>query len=352
MQEAQINASLNHIAGRQDQKEREKLMTELNRHLELESNQLEVATAQWQNKVQFRQQELREQSNVLQSTAPSISSNNSEGTASGRSERSMKIRRPMLEIPSFSGNFREFNSFWAVFESLVHNDDELSDIDKFLFLKQALKGRAAVTISCIPVVGDRYHAAVNILKKQFDRSANMADIIINEIERLQRASESPRSCRETFEAINSRIIHLEQTGMRMNADRVWRRMILSKFPEFICTTVIQKETECDHSSDVSEIMNTIDDVIALRETTALTKRLYFQRTVTETAYPNKASTERSSEMKGTHQENRKGCACAGNSIHHIAARSTQLHKRVDLKYESRKHAGDASQKITNPRIAP
>ncbi|KAL6738361.1 hypothetical protein Aduo_011917 [Ancylostoma duodenale] len=247
------------------------------RHLELESHQLEVAAAQWQNKVQFRQQELREQSNVLQSTAPSISSNNSEGTASGRSERSMKIRRPMLEIPSFSGNFREFNSFWAVFESLVHNDDELSDIDKFLFLKQALKGRAAVTISCIPVVGDRYHAAVNILKKQFDRSANMADIIINEIERLQRASESPRSCRETFEAINSRIIHLEQTGMRMNADRVWRRMILSKFPEFICTTVIQKETECDHSFDVSEIMNTIDDVIALRETTALTTETLFPK---------------------------------------------------------------------------
>ncbi|KAL6729931.1 hypothetical protein Aduo_000940 [Ancylostoma duodenale] len=277
MQEAQINASLNHIAGRQDQKEREKLMTELNRHLELESHQLEVAAAQWQNKVQFRQLELREQSNVLQSTAPSISSNNSEGTASGRSERSMKIRRPMLEIPSFSGNFREFNSFWAVFESLIHNDDELSDIDKFLFLEQALKGRSAVTISCIPVVGDRYHAAVNILKKQFDRSANMADIIINEIKRLQRASESPRSCRETFEAINSRIIHLEQTGMRMNADRVWRRMILSKFPEFICTTVIQRETECDHSFDVSEVMNTIDDVIALRETTALTTETLFPK---------------------------------------------------------------------------
>ncbi|KAL6730710.1 hypothetical protein Aduo_001661 [Ancylostoma duodenale] len=181
----------------------------------------------------------------------------------------------MLEIPSFSGNFREFNSFWAVFESLIHNDGELSDVDKFLFFKQALKGRAAVTISCIPVVGDRYHAAVSILKKQFDRSANMADIIINEIERLQRASESPRSCRETFEVINSRIIHLEQTGMKMNADRVWRRMILSKFPEFICTTVIQKETDCEHCFDVSEIMNTIDNVIALREITALTTGTLF-----------------------------------------------------------------------------
>ncbi|KHJ99078.1 hypothetical protein OESDEN_00930 [Oesophagostomum dentatum] len=29
----------------------------------------------------------------------------------------------------------------------------------------------------------------------------------------------------------------------MNADRVWRRIILSKFPEFICNNVIQRETE-------------------------------------------------------------------------------------------------------------
>ncbi|EYC27517.1 hypothetical protein Y032_0009g771 [Ancylostoma ceylanicum] len=260
-----------------DQKEREKLTTNLNRHLELESHQLEVSTVQWQNKIQFRQHELREQSSVLHGNAPSIFSHAKEGSTSNRSERQIKMQRPMLEIPSFSGNFREFNSFWTVFESLIHNDDELSDVEEFLFLKQALKGTAAVTISCIPLVGDKYHAAVNILKKQFDRSANMTDIIISEIERLQRASENPRNCRETFEAINSRIIHLEQTGMKMNADRVWRRMILSKFPEFICTTVIQKETECDHPSIVSKIMSTIDATISLRESTALTTETLFSK---------------------------------------------------------------------------
>ena len=95
------------------------------------------------------------------------------------------------------------------------------------------------------MVGNRYQTAVDVLKKHFDRSANMADILINEIERLQRAYDSPKSCRETFDAVSSRIIHLEQTGMRMNADRVWRRIILSKFPEHICSNVIQRESERD-----------------------------------------------------------------------------------------------------------
>ncbi|EYC36509.1 hypothetical protein Y032_0889g2878 [Ancylostoma ceylanicum] len=177
-----------------------------------------------------------------------------------RSERLIKIRKPSLEISSFSGNYREFNSFGTVFESLIHNDNELSDTDKFLFLKQVLEGKAAAALSCIPVIGDRYSMAVNILKEHFDRSANMADIIINENERLQRAFDNPRSCGETFEAINARIIHLEQTGMTVNADRIWRRLILSKFPEVICTMVIQKESQSDHSFDVTEIMSTIDAI--------------------------------------------------------------------------------------------
>ncbi|KAL6725449.1 hypothetical protein Aduo_007500 [Ancylostoma duodenale] len=339
MQEAQISAAINHIAGRNDQKERETLMTELNKHLEVESHQLELTAAEWQNKIQFRQHELREQSNVLHSTIPSTSNqsiNGSEGATSSipeRNERQIKIRRPMLEIPSFSGNFREFNSFWAVFESLIHNDYELSDVDKFLFLKQALKGRAAAALSCIPVTGDRYSTAVNILKKQFDRSANMADIIINEIERLQRALEDSRSCRETFEAINSRLIHLEQTGMKMNADRVWRRIILSKFPEFICTAVIQKETECDHPFDVTEIMTTIDTIISLRETTALTTETLFSKDNHRSNFPEPGIKRPKWDEERNMPRRQKGiCLCGQHhSPHNCSKYSTPEARRVEVR---------------------
>ncbi|EYC23256.1 hypothetical protein Y032_0015g2554 [Ancylostoma ceylanicum] len=286
LQEAQVNAAINHIVGRQDQKERERLMTDLNRHLKVESHQLELTAAQWQNKIQFRQHELMEQSNVLHSSVPSISNQSINGSERAttsvidRSERLLKIRKPTLEVPSFSGNYREFNSFWTVFESLIHNGDELSDTDKFLFLRQALKGKAAAALSCIPVIGDRYSTAVNILGKHFDRSANLTDIIINEIERLQRAFDNPRSCRETFEAINARFIHLEQTGMTMNADRIWRRLILSKFPEVICTMVIQKESQSDHSFDLTEIMSTIDRSSLFERPQLSRQRPYSRRTTT------------------------------------------------------------------------
>ncbi|VDO79673.1 unnamed protein product [Heligmosomoides polygyrus] len=55
--------------------------------------------------------------------------------------------RPLFEGPTFSGDFREFNAFWSVFQALIHNDAGSTDQEKFLFLKQALKGQAAASIT-------------------------------------------------------------------------------------------------------------------------------------------------------------------------------------------------------------
>ncbi|VDP09961.1 unnamed protein product, partial [Heligmosomoides polygyrus] len=156
-------------------------------------------------------------------------------------ERNVALRRPLLEVPNFSGDLRELNAFWSVFETLIYNDASLTDQEKFLFLKQALK--AAASITYVPVIGEKYCVAVNILKKQYDRSAMMADILISEIEKIPRAHDTPKSCRDTLSAITSRIIHLEQTGVSIKSDRVWRRLILSKFTEYICGRVIRKESK-------------------------------------------------------------------------------------------------------------
>ncbi|KAK6017214.1 hypothetical protein OSTOST_17297, partial [Ostertagia ostertagi] len=205
-----LDKAIETISSRSEQKDREKLMLELNNHMELESNGLEITIIQWLSKIDFRKEELMQQASFI---AEAISIANQAGSSQNNShsggdtvnpyDRNIRVRRPLLES----------------FESLIHKDTDLSDQEKFLFLKQALKGKAAASINSIPVIGDKYSVALNILKKQFDRSSGIADILINEIEHLPRAQENSRSCRDTLNAISSRIVHLEQTGMPMNADR-------------------------------------------------------------------------------------------------------------------------------------
>ncbi|EYC41978.1 hypothetical protein Y032_0548g3275 [Ancylostoma ceylanicum] len=310
--DAQVTAAIGNINTRQEQKEREKLMSELNKHLETDSNTLDFTTMQWLNQIEFRREELMQQTDLITRSEPGRASiNNGTDCTSNNSiqpdrmERNIQVRRPLLEVPQFSGNFREFNAFWSVFESLIHNDRDLTDIEKFLFLKQALRGKAAAAIQYLPVIGEKYQTAVKIVKKHFDKSASMADILINEIERLPRAKEEPESCRETFEVLSSHLSHLEQTGVAMNADRVWRRLILSKFPEFICRTVIQKENEAGKAFDVNDIAATIDDIITLQETTSLITKTLFD--VRQTS--NSTVQEEPSKIRQREGRCKRACLC-------------------------------------------
>ncbi|VDL83791.1 unnamed protein product [Nippostrongylus brasiliensis] len=197
-----IKEAMERIDRREEPKEREKLMIDLNKHLEDDANHLGILTIEWLNKIEFRLEELTQQSTLISEAAARSSSNSSseqDSRLQTQADRCQRIRRPLLEVPTFSGDFGEFATFWSVFKSLVHDDAELSDQEKFLLLKQALKGKAAASVSSIPVIGERYHVAVNILKKQYDRSSSMADILISEIERIPRANDNPKSCRETLE---------------------------------------------------------------------------------------------------------------------------------------------------------
>ncbi|XGW04198.1 hypothetical protein V3C99_015391 [Haemonchus contortus] len=278
-----VDKAIETISSRSEQKDREKLMLELNNHMELESNSLEIAIIQWLSKIEFRKEELAQQASFIAEAASIANQAGSSqhnchsggDTLNTLYERTIRVRRPLLEVPTFSGDYREFNTFWSVFESLIHNETDLSDQEKFLFLKQALKGKAAASISSIPVIGDKYNVALNILKKQYDRSSSIADILINEIEHLPRAQENSRSCRNTFNSISSRIVHLEQTGVPMNADRVWRRLILSKFTENICSRVIKKENQSGTGFEVKDILDAVDEIITLQETTELTTKTLF-----------------------------------------------------------------------------
>ncbi|VDO47860.1 unnamed protein product, partial [Haemonchus placei] len=260
-------------------------MLELNNHVELKLNGLEIAIIQWLSKIEFRKEELAQQASFLAEAASianqvgsSQHNSHSEGDALNTLyDRSIRVRRPLLEVLTFPGDYREFNT-WSAFEFLIHNETDLRE-EKFLFLKQALNGKAAASISSIPVVDDKYNVALNILKKQYDKSSGIADILINVIEHLPKAQENSRSCRTTFHSISSRIVHLDQTGVPMNPDRVWRRLILSKFTENICSQVTKKENQSGTRFEVKDIFDAVDDIITLQETTELmTKTLFGTQT--------------------------------------------------------------------------
>ncbi|XP_043242644.1 uncharacterized protein LOC122392142 [Amphibalanus amphitrite] len=63
----------------------------------------------------------------------------------------------------------KWRSFWELFGVSIHSNSRYSNIEKFVVLKSHLSGSAQKAIDGIPVSGDGYLAAIDILKRRFQR---------------------------------------------------------------------------------------------------------------------------------------------------------------------------------------
>jgi len=80
------------------------------------------------------------------------------------------IALPKIEIPKFDGDVVQWCSFWDMFSSLVHNNQNISDIERFHFLKSSLSGTALAVVESIPLTADNYNIAWNALQKSFENN--------------------------------------------------------------------------------------------------------------------------------------------------------------------------------------
>lgn len=91
------------------------------------------------------------------------------------------LRLPSIELPSFSGEFENWPEFHDAFDSLIHSNSKLSNIQKFYYLISALKGEAAQSIKSLKVSSENYLVAWELLKKRFE---NKRLIVQNNIKAL------------------------------------------------------------------------------------------------------------------------------------------------------------------------
>ena len=76
-------------------------------------------------------------------------------------------RLPKLTLPTFSGDPLQFQTFWDSFEAAVHNNEGLTGIQKFHYLRAQLLGDAAQVIDNFPLTDMNYLHSVTLLKDRF-----------------------------------------------------------------------------------------------------------------------------------------------------------------------------------------
>ncbi|XP_076384559.1 uncharacterized protein LOC143263580, partial [Megalopta genalis] len=122
-------------------------------------------------------------------------------------DTAINIRLPTLQLPSFDGNYSDWVKFKDTFTSVIHENNSLTDIQRFHYLNTSLKGVAARVIQALGVSGTNYRHAWELLKSRYEDSTSLKRHHVNsllDLKSIQR--ESDITLREFLdEATNHRI---------------------------------------------------------------------------------------------------------------------------------------------------
>ena len=145
-----------------------------------------------------------------------------------------RAKLPKLSLKKFTGNPIDWQSFYDSYSAAVHNNNTLSKVDKFNYLKTLLEGPAASAIAGFSLTEENYETALELLK---DRYANPQVIVSSHVDALLKL-ESVTNIREIskirklYDSIETHIRSLANLEIPSESyGTILIPMILAKLPE-------------------------------------------------------------------------------------------------------------------------
>ena len=176
-----------------------------------------------------------------------------------------KVKLPKLSLMTFNGDPTQWTPFWESFESTIHTNTNLADIDKFKYLQRSLTGEAAQTITGLPLSNENYKTAVELLNKRF---GNRQIIVSRHIECLMALPKITKEqdlpgMRQLYDKTESTVRSL--TGIGISAESygtLLTPIIMSKIPPEMRLLVSRKLKD---EWDLSGTLKVLGEEISLRE---------------------------------------------------------------------------------------
>ena len=95
---------------------------------------------------------------LLNATPPTPEAPPTTCTARGTpaDARVNSVKLPKLQLHPFNGDLTRWNAFWESFESAIHSNTELSDVEKFNYLNSLLERSAREAVSGLALTAANY----------------------------------------------------------------------------------------------------------------------------------------------------------------------------------------------------
>jgi len=107
---------------------------------------------------------------LILSGQPAVdASNNTQAVVTELHARDIsQVHLPKIAIPKFNGNYENWYPFYNTFESMIHSNTRLTNIQKLHYLISSLEGDATHVIQSLEINSDNYQEALDLLKQRYD----------------------------------------------------------------------------------------------------------------------------------------------------------------------------------------
>ena len=200
-----------------------------------------------------------------------------ENNGTNHIEIANKAILPKITLPSFSGNVKEFNTYWASFNENVDKNNNLSKVTKLTYLLSTLEGKAKYAIQGLAITEANYELAISILKRRFGDQKLIKQIINREIQNLKPSGKEIKEIRIVFEKMENMIRQLEAMGDDMENPQI-EILIEAKLPFWMLNELYERK-ERDPNWSVKKLRETIDKILINRESVSQIKPKFLNENI-------------------------------------------------------------------------
>ncbi|XP_062703824.1 uncharacterized protein LOC134286256 [Aedes albopictus] len=240
-----------------------------------------------------------------------------------------RVKLPEIRLPSFGGRIREWVTYRDMFRSLIHRNDQLTEMDKFSYLRSSLTGEALQGISSIEMTAANYPIAWDSLQERYENKKLIVKAHLDALFSVESMK------RESYEALSHVINEFDrnlQQLTKIGEDTTGWSTILAYMVCSRLDTTTLRQWESHHSS--TDVPGYEDLMEFLRKQASVLQSL-------SSSKPSQQIESKKPRYTVSHatSQSPRNCPFCGESQHSAFRCQKFLKMKVQERYEKVKRSG-------------
>ncbi|XP_073811681.1 uncharacterized protein [Musca autumnalis] len=223
------------------------------------------------------------------------------------------IRLPKIDIPTFSGDYLNWISYRDMFISMVHNNQSLSNVQKYYFLKNSCRDTPLSIVNEYPASETSYALAWDALDKRYHNKRKIADTVLRKLLSIPKSNGSCESIKTLLDSTRNSLALLSTLGIDCsNWDPLLIHITVSKLDLQTCKEWEQSLKAATEIPKISELYNFLETTFrtleSIAEYTESTEKPQFKPHNSNSFNSQRMTQNRRVNMAAVNDDN---CPCCG-----------------------------------------